>query len=432
MPTLRRILTASAVTTTLAALAATTATATPIPPTPFPVSATPASAAAASSGLVSAASASTAVDSVTLTSATTASSEVGSAKRSAGLQQALDAIVAAGAVGTLAEVRTDRGILRGTSGVSEFGSTTPVPARGLFRAGSITKTFLAAVVLQLVAERKLALDDHLTDLLPQSAGVVPGAEHITVQQMLTHTSGLGDFMSDLPLRPPSAFLAVRWKTWDPWELLKLASAHPTTTPGQYHYSNAGYLLLGMVVERTTGHSYGTEIQHRVIDRLGLHQTTMPGTDPFIHGPHPHGYLPVEDNGTIRPVDLTELNPSVFGAAGELVSSTSDLNRFFAALLDGKVVRRDLLPLMTQPPEGSTYGAGLRERTLACGVAAGSGQPAAHVTAYGNDGDALAYLSYSFTTADRRRQATVSLTPWGPDRNSTDGAVDALIEQALCP
>ncbi|TDU89311.1 D-alanyl-D-alanine carboxypeptidase [Kribbella voronezhensis] len=400
MPTLRRILAASTAVGTLAALAATTATTATASPTP----ATPA------------------VDAVA----------TASAQRSAGLQQALDAIVAAGAVGTLAEVRTDRGTWRGTSGVAELGSTTPVPARGLFRAGSITKTFLAAVVLQLVAEHELGLDDHLADLLPQSGGVVPGAERITVRQLLTHTSGLGDFMSDLPLRPPSAFLAVRWKTWDPWELVKLASAHPTTTPGQYHYSNAGYLLLGMVVERVTGHSYGSEIQHRVIDRLGLHRTTMPGTDPVIHGPHPHGYLPVEDNGMIRPVDLTELNPSVFGAAGELVSSTSDLNRFFAALLYGKVVRRDLLHLMTQPPEGSTYGAGLRKRTLTCAAPAGSNRPAAHVTAYGNDGDALAYLSYSFTTADRRRQVTVSLTPWGPDRNSTDSAVDALIERALCP
>lgn len=333
------------------------------------------------------------------------------------LQQALNAVTAAGAVGALAEVRTNGRTWRGTSGVSTFGGTTPVPERGLFRAGSVTKTFLATVVLQLVEEGQLGLDDRLADLLPQTAGVVPGADRITVRQLLTHTSGLGDFMSDLPLRPPSAFLAVRWKTWDPWELIKLASAHPTTEPGTYKYSNAGYLLLGMLVERATGHSYGTEIRHRVINRLGLQGTSMPGTDPFIHGPHPHGYLPVDD----QPVDLTVMNPSVFGAAGELVSTTSDLNRFFAALLQGQLVRRDLLELMKTPPANSTYGLGLRKRTLSCGV-----------TAYGNDGDSLTYLTYSFTTADRRRQITVSLTPWGPDRNSTDTAVDALIDQALCP
>ena len=318
-------------------------------------------------------------------------------------------------------MRTDRGTWRGTSGVSEFAGTTPVPDRGLFRAGSVTKTFLATVVLQLVEERKLGLDDRLVDLLPQTAGVVPGADLITIRQLLTHTSGLGDFMHDLPLQPPSAFLAVRWKTWDPWEMVKLAAAHPVTAPGKYRYSNAGYLLLGMVVERITGHSYGTEIRHRVIDRLGLQGTSMPGTDPFIHGRHLHGYLPVEENGTVQPVDLTELNPSVFGAAGELVSTTSDLNRFFAALLKGKLVRPDLLELMKTPPTGSTYGMGLRKRTLSCGV-----------TAYGNDGDALVYLTYSFTTADRRRQVTVSLTPWGPDRNSTDDAIDNLIDRALCP
>jgi D-alanyl-D-alanine carboxypeptidase len=343
----------------------------------------------------------------------------------AGLQQALDAVVAAGAAGALAEVRDGRGTWRGSSGVAELGSTTAVPTQGRFRAGSITKTFLATVVLQLVAERRVGLDDLLEDLLPRTAGVVPGADRITVRQLLTHTGGLGDFMSDLPLRPPSAFLGIRWKTWDPWELITMAASHPVPVPppppGQYRYSNADYLLLGMVVERITGHSYGSEVRHRVIDRLGLHGTTMPGTDPLIHGPHPHGYLPVEEDGTVRPVDLSVMNPSVFGAAGEIVSTATDLNRFFAALLDGRLVRRDLLEVMKTPPIGSTYGMGLRKRTFSCGV-----------TAYGNDGDALVYLAYAFITADGHRQVTVSLTPWGPDRNSTDKAVDALLDRALCP
>jgi D-alanyl-D-alanine carboxypeptidase len=340
----------------------------------------------------------------------------------AGLQQALDDVVAAGAVGALAEVRDGRATWRGSSGVARIGGTTPVPTRGRFRAGSVTKTFLATVVLQLVAERRIGLDDRLAALLPRTAGVVPGAERITVRELLTHTSGLGDFMGDMPLRPPSAFLDVRWKTWDHWEMVTMAASHPVTPPGRYRYSNAGYLLLGMVVERVTGHSYGSEIRHRVIDRLGLRGTTMPGTHPVIHGPHPHGYLPVEqEDGTVRPVDLSVMNPSVFGAAGEIVSTTTDLNRFFAALLDGRLVRRDLLTLMKTPPTGSTYGLGLRKRTLTCGV-----------TAYGNDGDALVYLTYAFVTADGDRQVTVSLTPWGPDRNSTDDAVDALLDRALCP
>lgn len=142
---------------------------------------------------------------------------------------------------------------------------------------------------------------------------------------------------------------------------------------------------------------------------------------MIYGPHPHGYLPVEEDGTVRPVDLSVMNPSVFGAAGEIISTTTDLNRFFAALIDGRLVRRDLLEVMKTSPAGSTYGLGLRKRTLSCGI-----------TAYGNDGDALVYLTYAFITADGHRQVTVSLTPWGPDRNSTDDAVDALLDRALCP
>jgi D-alanyl-D-alanine carboxypeptidase len=338
----------------------------------------------------------------------------------ADLQQALDAVVEAGAVGALVEVRNGSGTWRGSSGVAEFGRATAVSTRGRFRAGSITKSFLATVVLQLVAERRLGLDDRLEVVLPRTAGVVPGADRITVRQLLTHTSGLGDFMQDLPLQPPSAFLSIRWKTWDHWELITMAASHPTTPVGKYRYSNAGYLLLGMVVERITGHSSGSEVRHRVIDRLGLHGTTMPGTNPLISGPHPHGYLPVKEGDTVRPVDLSVMNPSVFGAAGEVISTTTDLNTFFAALLDGRLVRRDLLEVMKTPPTGSTYGLGLRKRTLSCGG-----------TAYGNDGDALVYLSYAFTTADRRRQVAVSLTPWGPDRNSTDDAVDVLVDRALC-
>jgi D-alanyl-D-alanine carboxypeptidase len=380
MPTPRRILTAALATSTAAlTVAASLATAAPTPATAEPANAKP-----------------------------------------AGLQHALDAVVAAGAVGAVAEVRTDGSTWRSTSGAAQFNGTRPNP-QDLFRAGSVTKTFVATVVLQLVEEHRLALDDKLADLLPQTAGVVPNAERITVEQLLTHTSGLADFMGDLPLNPPSSFLAIRWKTWDPWDMVKLAAAHPSTDQGKYKYSNAGYQLLGMIIQRTTHHSYGAEIQHRIIERLGLRDTAMPGIDPLIHGPHLHGYLPVEKNGAIQPVDLTELNPSVFGASGELVSTPADLNHFFDALLQGRLLRRDMLELMKALPDGSTYGMGLRERTLTCGV-----------TAYGNDGDALTYLTYSFTTKDRRRQVTVSLTPWGPDRNSTDDAVDALVEKALCP
>ena len=117
----------------------------------------------------------------------------------AGLQERLDDVVAAGAVGALAEVRDEHGVWRGTSGVAELGTTRAVPVHGRFRVGSITKTFVATVVLQLVDEGRLRLDDTVEKWLP---GVVPDGDRITVRQLLNHTSGLYDYLHTLPL-PPS-------------------------------------------------------------------------------------------------------------------------------------------------------------------------------------------------------------------------------------
>jgi D-alanyl-D-alanine carboxypeptidase len=100
------------------------------------------------------------------------------------------------------------------------------------------------------------------------------------------------------------------------------------------YSKTGYLVLGRIVERVTGRSYGEEIGRRVIRPLRLRGTWMPETSPWIPGPHPHGYAPVRRDGEIRLVDFTEVNPSVMDASGELISTTRDLDRFFDALLGG--------------------------------------------------------------------------------------------------
>ena len=114
-----------------------------------------------------------------------------------------------------------------------------------------------------------------------------------------------------------------------------------------------------------------------------------------------------------------MNPSVFGAGGEMISTTKDLNRFFAALLGGRLLPGHLLDEMKTPGvESSTYGLGLAWRDTSCGV-----------RVYGNDGDALAYQSWSFSTEDGRRQVTVALTP--DFRGDTDDAVDAFLDKAIC-
>src|SRR6185436_9443448 len=107
-----------------------------------------------------------------------------------GLQRLLDDVIVTGAIGALAEVHDERGVWRGTSGVAELGTTKAVPANSRVRVGSITKTYLATVVLQLVDEGRLQLDDTVSAWLP---GAVPGGDRITVRHLLNHTSGLFDY-----------------------------------------------------------------------------------------------------------------------------------------------------------------------------------------------------------------------------------------------
>jgi D-alanyl-D-alanine carboxypeptidase len=331
---------------------------------------------------------------------------------SAGLQRQLDQVVAIGAV---AEVRAGAKVWRGSSGVAELGKTRKVPVAGRFRAGSISKTFVATVVLQLVAEGRLRLDDPVERWLP---GVVPNGENITVRNLLNHTSGLFDFKDTLPRPPSPEFYELRYRTWTAAEQIERALANPPvfTDPGKhYSYSNTNYLLLGEIIEEATGSTYAEEIERRLIRPLGLHGTSIPGTSPYIRGPHAHGYVPKDG----EQLDFTELNPTLFGAAGDLISTTHDLNRFFAALLGGRLLPPELLREMKEPGiDGGRYGLGLSWHTTACGV-----------RVYGNDGDALAYQAYSFATEDLRRQVTVAVTPHLPA--NPDDSVDAFIDSAVC-
>jgi D-alanyl-D-alanine carboxypeptidase len=335
------------------------------------------------------------------------------AGREAAPAAGLDRIVAAGAVGAVAEVRTGNRVWRGASGSATLDTATPVPVDSRFRAGSITKTFVATVVLQLVAEGRLRLDD------PARRWVPALDPRITVRELLAHTSGLFDYLHTLNMPPSPEFFADRWRTWTAGELVRRALAEPPTSddPGRvFAYSNTGYLVLGEIISAVTGHSYADEIRHRLIRPLRLTGTSVPGTSPRIPGPHPHGYVrgPAGDL-----VDLTGMNPSVMGAGGEMISTTSDLNRFFAALFGGRLLPHRLLAEMEHPgAPGSRYGLGLFFRTTPCGV-----------RVFGNDGDALAYQAWSYSTLDGSRQVSIAVTPnFDADR---DSLVDDNVDQAVC-
>ncbi|MFD4335987.1 serine hydrolase domain-containing protein [Streptomyces anulatus] len=326
-----------------------------------------------------------------------------------------------GAPGAFVETRDRRGSAVLTDGVADIERRTPLDPDSRFRIGSMTKTFTATALLLLVEEKSVHLDAPVERYLP---GVVRGhgndGRRITVRQLLQHTSGLPDFLDhfdprDIVMDP----LAHR----DPLDLVNIALAHPPEfAPGAgWSYSNTGYLLVGMIIERVTGNTYGEEIERRVIEPLGLSETSVPGDDPTIPGPHPRGYVRPGDDAPL--LDITAVNPSVGGAAGGMISSGSDVNRFLGALLGGELLHPAQLREMmrTRPTGGSDgrrYGLGLESKPLPRGG-----------RYWGHTGDFLGYETAAGATVDGR-QATVmvNLGPGSSDAQSDD--IQAAVETAL--
>jgi D-alanyl-D-alanine carboxypeptidase len=309
-----------------------------------------------------------------------------------------------------------------TSGVADVRSGAPVHRDSRFRIGSMTKPFVATVVLQLVGERRAVLDAPVEHYLP---GVVRGhgndGRAITVRQLLQHTSGLPDVLDHLS---PEEILKDPLAHHDARDLVDIALAHPPTfRPGTgWRYSNTGYLLAGMIIEEVTGRTYGEEIQRRVIGPLGLRETYVPGDEPAIPGPHPRGYARPGEGAPL--MDITAINPSVAGASGGMISSGSDLNRFLDALVRGELLRPAEFREMTRTrptgnPDGRAYGLGLESRPLPCGG-----------LYWGHTGDMFGYETAGGATVDGRQAAVmVNLDPGGSDAQSDD--IKAAVGAALC-
>jgi D-alanyl-D-alanine carboxypeptidase len=349
-----------------------------------------------------------------------ASASVGSGADPADLQGFLEEAARTGVSGVLAELRDERFVWRGSAGVARLDTSQPVPVNGRFRAGSVTKSFVATVLLQLVGERRLRLADPVERWLP---GLLPAGDRITLEHLAQHTSGIVDYPDVLLPADASAedVIGLRDRSWRPRELVDLVAAMPLLfEPGtSWSYSNTNYILLGMVIRRVTGNDHRAEVQRRILRPLRLRHTELPGTDPRITGPHSHGYLPMLRDGEVTPVDVTVFNPSIAGAAGELVSTAADLNRFYGALLGGRLLRPDLLAAMkTTTADPDPYGLGLFPLTLPCGE-----------VLWGHTGGFFGYETFSMGTADGRRQLTISINPWG--EGNAGPALNGLIEAAFC-
>ncbi len=319
-----------------------------------------------------------------------------------------------------------------TAGVADTGTGRPVAPDSHFRIGSTNKTLVATVLLQLADEGRLSLEDTVEEWLP---GVVHGNGHdgsrITLRALLQHTAGVYD--GNYPGRGGSAenYYATRYAVHTPEEIVAAAMRHaPEFAPGTgWSYSNTGYAVLGMVIERATGQAWHEEVHDRILTPLGMRDTIWPGTSPSLPHPHARGYTrfaPGEDL-----VDTTELIDA--DASGGYLSTTADLDRFARALFDGTLLGESGLAELTRtvpldeedtPWAGARYGLGIFSRPLSCGG-----------TVWIPGGDQIGYKTRVGVTADGRRSAVVSMSTQLQDSADSalrqESAATELIDNALC-
>jgi len=327
-------------------------------------------------------------------------------------------------------VDRDCGRWAATRGVADLGTGRPMRATDRLRIGSITKTFTATVVMQLVDEGRIGLDDPVERYLPgliRSNGY--DGRTITVRQLLQHTSGLPDHVEALAGQPMNEW---RFRHFEPREQVATALAMPH--PDQkWYYSTTNYVLAGLIVEKVTGHGIEAEVTRRITEPLGLRDTYWPGDRTRIRGPHSRSYFPAAYQlAPERPdgsplVDGTEWNMTMGGAGGALISTPADVNRFFRGLFGGRLVSAHGLAEMkrTVPadPErlwpGARYGLGLIATPLECGGTwwgHGGTVPGGHraLGAVGPDGSSV---SLALTAV--------------PDTDEAEADFRAVVDTALC-
>ncbi|HVQ10131.1 MAG TPA: serine hydrolase domain-containing protein [Allosphingosinicella sp.] len=277
----------------------------------------------------------------------------------ADLRARADAIVAAafpadGPGGAVIISRGGETIYRAGRGLADVEARRPATPDSVFRLGSLTKQFTAAVVLQLVQEGRIALDDPVSRFFPDYPQ--PGAA-ATVRQLLNHTSGIQSY-TGIP------GWMVEENTNRPYttaEMIALFRDRPSPTPpGQaWAYNNSGYVLLGAIVEKVTGRPWHRAVAERIAGPLHL-ATIGYGVDRESGPAMARGYT--QADGQVRPAQ--RIHMSVPHAAGALVGTVDDLARWSQALHHARVVSPALYTAMTSPtvlPEGRSqaYGFGLR-------------------------------------------------------------------------
>ncbi|MEV0403842.1 serine hydrolase domain-containing protein [Actinoallomurus sp. NPDC050550] len=329
------------------------------------------------------------------------------------LQKAIEEIVDSGFVGVSLRVHDERGEWAGSAGAAELGGAAKPPTNGHVRIGSNTKTFTATLVLQLVAEGKIALDTPAAGYLPEF-GL---DERITVRMLLQHTSGVFNFSGEVhddgtvvPGIPnPYGITGKEWvdnrfRAYRPEELVRPALSKPARfEPGTgWSYSNTNYVLARLLIEKVTGRSLAEEMRRLILGPLGLSGTVAPDASAEIPAPHAHAYYRYEDAGQTKTIDITRHNPSWVSTGGDMISTTEDLATFISALMSGRLLPAELLAEMCTPhPTGIPkmgYGLGVFVQDM--GPNGG--------TVITHNGGMAGYATLMYSTPDGSKTLTAAL------------------------
>lgn len=345
------------------------------------------------------------------------------------LQAALDDVIATGVPGALAATDGDAGTWQGGSGVGNLWTKREPDPDGRFRIASISKPFTATLVLQLVDEGRIGLDDTVGEHLP---GLLPYSEPITVRQLLQHTSGLPrDLPPHLTWETLPEIGTERFEAYTPERLVRASTDRPLRfQPGtSWAYSNVGYTVLAMLVEKVTGQRFEAALAERITGPLQLSDTASMRSFPFVPGAAGRAYERLHPAPVPR-VDLTEYDYSRYIGAGSMVSTADDVNRFFDALLGGELLGPDMLREMTDTvpattPDGAYagYDYGLGIYRMSPGKGCGE--------AWGHDGSLPGSGTLSLHSPDGDAGMTLNVNQNMTAPPETAGAAFGVLTTALC-
>jgi len=317
----------------------------------------------------------------------------GAAQAQAAFQEQLQRSLGRGFPGVSVALATRQGVIwTGAAGLANLETGAPAHAGYLYGIGSITKVFVACVIEQLAEEGRLSLEATPQDILgPEAVREIANADRATLRQLLRHTSGIPtwEFDADWIRRGRGAQLLTErpWGKEEPLDYLRHGRHAATNAPGAaYAYSNTNYTLLGMVIEKVTGHEAVAEIHSRVLDPLGLTDIRLEGFEAVDaqRVPARYHFDTAEfrrDAGlhssyrAVRPglIDVSASNLSTEWTAGGMLATARDLAAFALALRAGRLVpaaaqRRMLDFAPTNDPEdpGSDVAEGLFREQLAQG------------------------------------------------------------------